>query len=87
MARQTSSGITAFLKADQNHWVQRIHHLGIGTAHAPGTPNTGSLTSALEHALQPDVAARAQSIATAVRGDGAHGAAQRLISTGPENPS
>ena len=59
---------------------QRIHHLAIGTAHAPGTPTTDSLTSALLHALQPDVAARAQSIATAVCGDGALLAAQRLIS-------
>ena len=65
---------------DQHYWAQRVHHLGIGTAHAPGTPTTDSLTSALEHTLQPDVAARAQSIATAVRRDGALVAAQRLIS-------
>jgi vancomycin aglycone glucosyltransferase len=65
---------------DQHYWAQRIHHLGIGTAHAPGTPTTDSLTSALEHTLQPDVAARAQSIAMAVRRDGAQAAAQRLIS-------
>nr|WP_275994367.1 nucleotide disphospho-sugar-binding domain-containing protein [Argonema antarcticum] len=64
---------------DQHYWAQRIHHLGIGTAHAPGTPTTDSLTSALRNALQPDVAARAQSIATAVRGDGTLLAAQRLI--------
>ena len=44
---------------DQHYWAQRIHHLGIGTAHAPGAPTTDSLTSALEHTLQPDVAARA----------------------------
>ena len=49
---------------DQHYWAQRIHHLGIGTAHAPGAPTTDSLTSALRHALQPDVAARARSIAT-----------------------
>ena len=41
---------------------------------------TDSLTSALKHALEPGVAARAQSIATAVRRDGALTAAQRLIS-------
>ena len=64
---------------DQHYWAQRIHHLGIGTAHAPGTPTTDSLTSALEHTLQPDVTARAQSIATSVRSDGAQAAAQRLI--------
>jgi vancomycin aglycone glucosyltransferase len=65
---------------DQHYWAQRIHHLGIGTAHAPGTPTTDSLTAALEHTLQPDVAARARSIATAVRRDGAQAAAQRLMS-------
>jgi vancomycin aglycone glucosyltransferase len=73
---------------DQHYWAHRIHHLGIGTAHAPGTPTTDSLTAALEHTLQPEVAARAQSIATAVRRDGAQAAAQRMIgadtSTHPE---
>jgi vancomycin aglycone glucosyltransferase len=64
---------------DQHYWAQRIHHLGIGTAHAPDTPTPDSLTSALEHTLRPDVAARARSIATAVRSDGAQTAAQRLI--------
>ncbi|HTG33735.1 MAG TPA: glycosyltransferase [Thermoanaerobaculia bacterium] len=64
---------------DQPYWAQRIHHLGIGTAHAPGTPATGSLTDALERSLHPEVAARARSIATAVRGDGAQVAAQRLV--------
>jgi vancomycin aglycone glucosyltransferase len=66
---------------DQHYWAQRIHHLGIGTAHAPGTPTNDSLTSALKHTLQPDVAARAKSIATAVRRDGAQVAAQHVINT------
>jgi vancomycin aglycone glucosyltransferase len=70
---------------DQHYWARRIHHLGIGTAHAPGTPTTDSLTSALRHALQPDVAACAQSIATAVRSDGAQTAARRLITADPQN--
>jgi vancomycin aglycone glucosyltransferase len=65
---------------DQHYWAQRIHHLGIGTAHAPGTPTTDSLIAALEHTLQPEVAARAQSIGAAVRRDGARIGAQRLIS-------
>ena len=65
---------------DQHYWAQRVHHLGIGTAHAPGAPTADSLTGALKHTLQPDVAARAQSIATAVRRDGAQAAAQRLMS-------
>ena len=64
---------------DQHYWAQRVHHFGIGTAHAPGTPTTDSLMRALEHALQPDVVSRARSIATAVRSDGARAAAQRLI--------
>lgn len=70
---------------DQHYWAQRIHDLGIGTAHAPGTPTPASLTSALEHALQPGVAARAQSIAAAVSSDGAQVAAQRLITIDPRN--
>jgi len=70
---------------DQHYWAQRVHHLGIGTAHAPGTPTTDSLTSALQHTLQPDVTARAQSIATAVRSDGAQAAAQRLITAVSQN--
>lgn len=65
---------------DQHYWAQRIHDLGIGTAHASGAPTTDSLTGALEHALQPDVVARARSIATRVRSDGAQAAAQSLIS-------
>ncbi|MFC6015941.1 glycosyltransferase [Plantactinospora solaniradicis] len=64
---------------DQHYWARQIHHLGIGTAHAPGTPTTESLTTALKHTLRPDVAARARSIATAVRSDGAQAAAQCLI--------
>jgi vancomycin aglycone glucosyltransferase len=65
---------------DQHYHAQRIQHLGIGTAHAPGTPTTESLTGALMRTLQREVSARAQSIATAVRRDGAKAAAERLIS-------
>lgn len=65
---------------DQHYFAQRVHDLGIGTAHAPGTPTAHSLMDALMHVLQPDVAARAQSIATAVRRDGAQAAARRLVS-------
>jgi vancomycin aglycone glucosyltransferase len=64
---------------DQHYWAQRVHDLGIGAAHAPGTPTADSLTDALRQALQPDVAARARSTATAVRGDGAQVAARRLV--------
>jgi vancomycin aglycone glucosyltransferase len=64
---------------DQHYWAQRVDHLGIGTAHASGTPTTDSLTSALEYTLQPDVAASARSIAAAMRSDGAQVAAERLV--------
>jgi vancomycin aglycone glucosyltransferase len=67
---------------DQHYWAQRVHRLGIGTAHAPGTPTTDSLTDALERALNTDVAARALAVATAVRRDGAETAARRLMGAG-----
>jgi vancomycin aglycone glucosyltransferase len=66
---------------DQHYWAERIHRLGIGTAHAPGAPTTASLTSALDQTLRRDVEARARSVAAAVRTDGTHVAAQRLIHT------
>jgi vancomycin aglycone glucosyltransferase len=65
---------------DQFYFAQRVKDLGIGSAHPPVVPTTDSLRSALEHTLQYDVAARARSIATAVRPDGALAAAQRLVS-------
>ena len=64
---------------DQHYWAQRVHALRIGTAHAPGAPTAESLAHALESTLQPDVAARAQSIATEMRRDGARTAALRLV--------
>lgn len=68
---------------DQHYWAQQVQRLGIGIAHAPGAPTTASLTSALQHTLQPGVAARAQKIATQMRRDGAQVAAQRLITNPP----
>ncbi len=64
---------------DQHYFAQRVADLGIGAAHAPGAPTAASLTSALEHALEPAVAVRARAVATAVRRDGARVAAERLI--------
>jgi vancomycin aglycone glucosyltransferase len=64
---------------DQHYWAGRVQSLGVGAAHAPGTPTTESLTSALERTLRPDVAARARSTAAAVRRDGAEVAARRLM--------
>lgn len=68
---------------DQHYWAGRVHQLGIGVAHAPGAPTSASLTSALERALLPDVAERAQSLAPAVRADGAQIAARHLVAAGP----
>ncbi|SHG23577.1 glycosyltransferase [Streptoalloteichus hindustanus] len=64
---------------DQHYWARRCEELGIGSAHAPGAPTAGSLVTALNQVLQPDVAARARSIAAAVRTDGVMVAAQRLV--------
>ena len=72
---------------DQHYWAQRIHHLGLGAAHAPCTPTTASLAGALAHSLQPGVAARARSIAAAMRSDGAQAAAQGLMADGPRSSS
>jgi vancomycin aglycone glucosyltransferase len=72
---------------DQHYFARRIHDLGIGTAHPPVVPTTDSLTAALSRALQPDVATRAQSIADAVRTDGAKAAAQRLIAAASHSSS
>jgi vancomycin aglycone glucosyltransferase len=72
---------------DQHYWARRVDHLGIGTAHAPGTPTPDSLASALERTLRREVAARARSIAPAVRTDGARAAAERLIAARPPGSS
>jgi len=63
---------------DQHYWAERVQSLGIGAAHAPGTPTADSLAVALETALHPDVALRAKSIAVQVRRDGARIAAEHV---------
>jgi vancomycin aglycone glucosyltransferase len=72
---------------DQHYWAQRIHDLRIGTAHPPVVPTTDSLAAALSHALHPDVAPRARSIADAVRTDGAKAAAHRLTTDDSQSSS
>jgi vancomycin aglycone glucosyltransferase len=62
---------------DQHYWAQRIERLGIGAAHAP---DRGSLTTSLDDTLRHEVTARAASVATAIRRDGATLAAERLLS-------
>jgi len=64
---------------DQHYWARRVEDLGIGAAHAAGPPTTSSLIGAVERALQPDVAARARTVAGLMRRDGAQIAARRLI--------
>jgi vancomycin aglycone glucosyltransferase len=67
---------------DQHYWARRVQELGVGAAHASGAPSTDSLTRALELTLRADVADRARSIGTEVRGDGALVAAERLMLAG-----
>lgn len=64
---------------DQHYFAARVAHLGIGAAHAAGTPTVDSLTQALADALQTKVANRARSIAALVRDDGAQIAARHVI--------
>ena len=66
---------------DQHYWAQRVHSLGIGTAHAPAAPTIDSLASAIGRTLQPDAGARARSLAAAVRRDGTQIGAEKLIAT------
>ena len=66
---------------DQHYWARQVQRLGIGAAHAPGTPTPDSLTYALGQALKPDVVARAKCVASAVRRDGVHVAARQLETT------
>jgi vancomycin aglycone glucosyltransferase len=62
---------------DQHYWAERIEQLGVGEA----APHESALTSALEATLRRDVAARAGSVAGAIRRDGARLAAERLERT------
>ena len=72
-SRSTTTSITGHTASTTSASEPRTH-----PAHRPAD----SLTSALEHTLEPDVAARAKSIAAAMRRDGALTAARRLIATG-----
>jgi vancomycin aglycone glucosyltransferase len=64
---------------DQHYWAQRVHTLGIGTAHAAGAPTSDSLASALAQSLRAEVGARARAVAGKVRRDGTKVAAERLV--------
>jgi UDP:flavonoid glycosyltransferase YjiC (YdhE family) len=64
--------------SDQFYWGRRVRSLGIGSAMPAAALNDGILGRALEDALQPAVAARAQFVGAKVSHDGAVIAAQRL---------
>ncbi len=66
---------------DQPYWAGRINDLGIGAAHPQVAPTVDSLVTALDHALQPDVADRAGVVAASVRADGAAAAARQLMAS------
>ncbi|MEU4038334.1 glycosyltransferase [Streptomyces collinus] len=65
--------------ADQPYWAGRVAGLGIGAAHDGPTPTFASLSAALAEALSPGTGARAKSVATTVRTDGAEEAARLLL--------
>ena len=64
---------------DQHYWATRVAALGIGTAHSPGAAAVDSLSSALEHALDRNVAARASAVASMMRTDGARIGAASVV--------
>ncbi|MGW1986848.1 glycosyltransferase [Streptomyces collinus] len=73
--------------ADQPYWAGRVAGLGIGAAHDGPTPTFASLSAALGTALSPATGARAKSVATTVRTDGATEAARLLLTgTGLRTP-
>jgi vancomycin aglycone glucosyltransferase len=78
-ARAGAPQVTIAQHYDQHYWAHRIHDLGIGAAHGLGAPTADSLSSALRVALQSTVAARAKSLASDIRGDGARIAAEALL--------
>lgn len=64
---------------DQPHWARRVTELGIGAAHDGPVPTSDSLASALGTALAADTRARALTVASEIRTDGATVAARRLL--------
>jgi vancomycin aglycone glucosyltransferase len=64
---------------DQRYFARRVEELGIGVAHAAGTPTSQSLAAALETVLRPSVCATAAAVASQVRLDGVDVAADALL--------
>lgn len=67
--------------ADQPSWAARVAALGLGAAHPGPVPTPASMTAALQTALTPTVAARAQQVAHQVHDDGAARAAAAVLGT------
>ncbi|WP_336083698.1 glycosyltransferase [Nocardia sp. SSK8] len=65
--------------ADQPYWAGRVAALGIGVAHDGATPTVASLTTALDSALSPATARRAEEVAALIRTDGVAVAAELLL--------
>ncbi|MEV5544410.1 nucleotide disphospho-sugar-binding domain-containing protein [Saccharopolyspora shandongensis] len=63
---------------DQHYWARRVDKLGIGVAHL-GRIAADSLAASLSRTLEPAVADRARSLATALRTDGVRSAARHLM--------
>jgi vancomycin aglycone glucosyltransferase len=65
--------------SDQFYWSRRIRDLGIGSAVAFAELNAEALASSLRESLEPEVAARASSVAHGITSDGAAIAARLLV--------
>lgn len=65
--------------ADQPYWADRVAELGIGVAHDGPSPTAESLSTALKTALAPETRARAVTVASSIRTDGASVVAKLLL--------
>jgi len=63
---------------DQPYFARRVDQLGIGVAHAQGSPTVDSLTTALARALESGARAQARIVAVRMTDDGARRAARQL---------
>jgi vancomycin aglycone glucosyltransferase len=77
-ARAGIPQVVAPMFGDQFYWASRVAQLGIGTTTSHSIMTEESLAGALQHVLDPAVAARARAFAAQVRADGATIAAREL---------
>ncbi|MFD8393324.1 glycosyltransferase [Streptomyces sp. NPDC059680] len=78
-ARAGAPQVVVAQYGDQTYWAGRVAKLGLGAAHDGPTPTSDSLSDAIEVALSPRICARASSMASAIRTDGATVAANLLL--------